>query len=228
MKQVIKGAAKFFLMFLLLMFIATYIFPENEQGKVEVPFYYAMGSLLFSIFFPFLSGKKQKKERKEELKGVENPYDYYPEDYVQDKNKSLLTDDGKYDMIRFSVHEDWTIRNVIAQANKKYSIKYRGIGLANESYPVVYKPRYILFDVIVIVFGDSKNPFDQIAVSFAYIQKGAYYRKNAIEYFETAIDQVPLSELNRFASVSELSKSVLFSGFFSKEHNVSSEEGRPS
>ena len=121
MKQVIKGAAKFFLMFLLLMFIATYIFPENEQGKVEVPFYYAMGS-------------------------------------------------------------------------------------------------YILFDVIVIVFGDSKNPFDQIAVSFAYIQKGAYYRKNAIEYFETAIDQVPLSELNRFASVSELSMFTKIAEVYEKEH----------
>lgn len=162
---------------------------------------------------------KSQKDKNEEYipRGIDNPYDYYPECYAQDRDKSILTSDQRYDMTRFSTHEDKVIRDVIAQANKKYPSKYRGIGLANESHVVIYKPRYILFDVVVIAFGDSENPLDQIAVSFANIQRGAYYRKDAIRYFEAAIDRVPLSELDRFSSLSVLSMLVKISEAYERE-----------
>lgn len=106
-------------------------------------------------------------------KGIDNPFEFYPEAYEQDSNQSIVKD-GRYDMTRFSEGEDRTIKQIIDQANRKYTKTYRAIGLANESYPVVYKPRYILFDVICIVFGDSDSPFDQLAVSFANIQKRCF------------------------------------------------------
>lgn len=163
-------------------------------------------------------GLVDKEKSKESPKGIDNPYDFYPEYYNQETSESILTPDGRYDTTRFSAHEDKTIRNVIAQANRGYASKYRGIGLANESYPITYKPRYILFDVIIIAFGDSENPLDQIAVSFAYIQKGALYRKDAIRYFETAIDRVRLYELDGFASVSVLSILTKISETYEREH----------
>lgn len=161
-------------------------------------------------------------ENREEPKGIENPYENYPVYIEQTSEESLLTEDGRYDLTRFSPHEDKTIRQVINAANRNYTSVYRAMGLANESYPIIYKPRYVLFDVIVIAYGQSESPLDQMAVSFAYIQKGARYRPDAIRYFEMAIEKVPLYELNRFASVSVLSMLSQIAETYEREHDYKS------
>lgn len=161
--------------------------------------------LVALIIFVWAAYALIKSVVKVQPKGINNPYDYYPEEYGQDSTKSIVADDGRYDLTRISAHEDSVIRKAIYYANKNYPPKYRGIGLANESYVITYKPRYILFELVIMAFENSNKPLDHMAVSFAYIQKGSVYREDAIRYFETAINKVSIYELNKFASVSALS-----------------------
>lgn len=151
-------------------------------------------------------------------RGIDNPYEYYPNSVMQDRNKSIIDHNGSYDMLEFSSHEDKVIFSVINSANLNYPSKYRAIGLANESYPIMYKPRHVLFELVVIAFKDSEAPFDQIAVSFAYIQKGAHFRQEAIKYFESAIDRIKLNELNKFSSLSVLNMISSMAKVYEQEH----------
>lgn len=151
-------------------------------------------------------------------KGIENPYDYYPDRYLQDSEKSILTPNNHYDLTRFSAHEESVIKQAVNNVKRKYPEKYSAIGLANESYVIVYKPRYILFEMIVIKYKESKNPLDLVAVSFAYESKGAFYRKDAIKYYETVKDRISYKELDKFASVSAFSYLIKIAEAYEKEH----------
>ena len=138
-------------------------------------------------------------------KGIKNPFLYYPECYTQDRNESVVAENGKYDLTRFSAHEVKTIREVLSVSQSKYPERYRALGLANESYVIVYKPRYILFEILVSLYKNSENPLDMIAVSFAYSQKGAMFRKEAIEFFEKSNKFVGFKTLDKFSSLSSAS-----------------------
>ena len=111
-----------------------------------------------------------------------------PESVRQDPGLSIVTEDGRYDLSRFSRHEEAVIYTVLRNAwTGKYPEKMKGLGLANEAYPIVYKPRYVLYEIIVQKYSKSKNPFDILAVATAYRMKGAAYREESIGYYENWI-----------------------------------------
>ena len=111
------------------------------------------------------------------------PMPKHPGEYAQDCNQSLLKD-GRYDPTRVSSHENDVVKEVILASRKKYSRPYQGIGLAVETYSIIYKPRYILYEYIVQKYGHSSNAFDVLATAIAYKEKGAAYRHLSLQYFQ--------------------------------------------
>lgn len=151
-------------------------------------------------------------------KGPDNPFLYYPEYYDQDASQSVIDQNHKYDMDNFSKHEATIIRDVLYTTQKKYPKEFWAPGLVNESYPIKYKPRYILFEAAILLYKDSKLPIEQISVAFAYSQKGAYYRKEALKFYEKSINDVPFYTLDKFASISSYAMYLTLSTLYEKEH----------
>lgn len=173
-----------------------------------------MGSLDF-IF------KKNDKEMQTEI----SPNNFHVPRYctglswVQDTNQSITTEDGLYDLNKFSEHEVDTIKYVLSEVKQKYPSKYRSLGFANESYPIKYKARYVLFDMIVVLYEHSAEPLDKFAVSLAYASKGWYFRKQAIEYFEQSIEQIGFDVLKDFMSYMPLHVCSMFSELYEQEQD---------
>lgn len=150
-------------------------------------------------------------------KGDKNPFLYYPEYFEQDSSQSIIDGSGKYDLTRFSMHESEIVRQVLFTAKNKYPKELRALGLVNESYPIKYKPRYVLFEIAVVSYCKSSRPEDHIAVGFAYLQKGAQFREKAISHYERSIDFVSFQTLDMFASLSALGTYLNLSGLYEKE-----------
>lgn len=142
---------------------------------------------------------------------------FYPDVYDQDKSKSIVTDDGLYDMERFSEHEEEVINQAMRAATTKYPAELRSIGLANEAQVVVYKPRYILWEVVIQKYMSSAKPIDKLAVAIAYSEKGAMFRGKAISCFEDAIGQLGNPVDTKVASFSELTVYTKFSKLYEQE-----------
>ncbi len=132
---------------------------------------------------------------------------------------SVIDENGRYDLKRFSKQEYNVVKSVLASVDRKYPANLRSIGLANEAYPIVYKARYVLFDIVIVRYEKSSSPIDRLAVALAYESKGAYFRKEAISYFESAIQSIDLSKINRFNSYPPMSIYLKFSELYEKEHN---------
>lgn len=139
--------------------------------------------------------------------------------WVQDSNQSITTEDGLYDLNKFSKHEVDTIKYVLNEVEQKYPFKYRSLGFANESYSIKYKARYVLFDMIIVLYGQSAEPLDKFAVSLAYASKGWYFRKQAIDYFEQSIDRIGFDVLKDFMSYMPLHVCSMFSELYEQEHD---------
>ena len=108
----------------------------------------------------------------------------YPETVLQD-SKFSITNGEKYDFTSFSSHEVDVIRAVLNNAwSGKYPVYAKGIGLANEASPIMYKPRYVLHWIIVKKYENSENPFDALAVAAAFRTIGASARRDAIHFYE--------------------------------------------
>lgn len=109
----------------------------------------------------------------------------HAESIFQDSSQSIVTENSIYDFNRLSSHEIDVIITVLRNAySDKYHSSLRGIGLMNEAYPITYKPRYILLEAVVLLFENSHNSYDTLAVAEAYRNKGAAYRVQAIENYE--------------------------------------------
>lgn len=109
----------------------------------------------------------------------------HPENINQSSTLSVTTADGRYDMTQFSNHETTVVKTVLKNAwSGKYPNRARGIGLANEASPILYKPRYVLYEIIIQKYAASDNPLDVFAVATAYKTKGASGRKDAIRFYE--------------------------------------------
>lgn len=134
-------------------------------------------------------------------KNAKNPFLYYPESYPQDRNQSIIASDNKYDLKKFSLHESNIIQQVILTVFSKYPAHLRSLGLVNESYVIVYKPRYVLFEIAIIMYENSSRPEDILSAAYAYSQKGALFRKNAIDLYEKSISFVSFQTLDKFASL---------------------------
>ncbi len=134
----------------------------------------------------------------------DEPAVYIPNPPAQDSRQSLVDEKGRYDLSRFSPHEERIVFDVLEMVDRVYPSKDRAMGLANESYCIVYKPRYILFHIVVLRHEKSLRPLDHLAVAMAYQSKGYYFRKQAIEHFEKAVWSVLPSDMNRFLSYTPL------------------------
>ena len=97
---------------------------------------------------------------------------------------SGIKEDGGYDFTVLTDDERNYIEEKLSEAERKYSEPYAAIGLSFVSATTVYKPGYILPQIVILRYSDSENPLDMLAVAIAYSKKGAYFRKQAIEYFE--------------------------------------------
>lgn len=137
--------------------------------------------------------------------------------WQQDSDLSI-TKDGRYDLTRFSEHESNTIHHVFDVVKEKYPREYQSIGLANESYPIKYKPRYILFESVILLYADSDNPVDNFAVALAYESKGAYFRKQAIEYYEKSEPYISTEFMRDFVSYMPLHVYTMFAKLYEQEH----------
>lgn len=151
-------------------------------------------------------------------KGPDNPFFYYPEVYDQDSNQSIIDEKGKYDLTRFSKHESEIVCRAIDVVRNKYPQDLAALGLANESYVIVYKPRYVLFEIAVIMYSASNIPEEQIVAAFSYSQKGAMFREDAISLYEKSINRVSFKALDMFASLSAVSTYLKLAELYEKEY----------
>lgn len=151
-------------------------------------------------------------------KGPDNPFCYYPEVYHQDQSKSIVDENHKYDLTRFSEHESEIIYQAINVAKNKYPRNLMALGLVNEAYEIIYKPRYVLFEIAVIMYSGSTSPEEQIAAAFSYSQKGAMYRENAISLYEKSINRVNFKTLDLFSSLSSVSTYLNLAELYEREH----------
>ena len=122
---------------------------------------------------------------------MKNKSPYYPTYISQNSNDSIVSENGIYDFKKISHQEEQVIFSVLNTVKRNFSPDYYSIGLVLESYGIVYKPRYILFELIVQKYKQSSEPIDRFAVGIAYSNKGAVYRKSAIEYIENSINDIP-------------------------------------
>ena len=120
--------------------------------------------------------------------------------YEQNSADSITDSKGFYDFENFSDSELGTITAVLDTAKKKYPKKYQGIGLAMEAYSIVYKPRYVLNEIVIIKYGESNYLLDKLAVGLAYITKGAAFREKAFEYLEYSIPKLKKSDFDLIKS----------------------------
>lgn len=170
-----------------------------------------------SFFDKILEKFKLKSTYQMEYQQKIHPPKYLTEYYEQDSNQSITTG-ASYDFTRFSAHEAHIVKQVWNTVKQKYPPEYQSIGLANESYCIKYKPRYILFEIIICLYSKSDNPIDMFAVSLAYASKGAVFRKQALEYFEKSEDYIDSDLLDEFISCLPLHIYLMFSDLYEKEH----------
>ena len=132
---------------------------------------------------------------------------------------SVIDENGRYDLKRFSKQEYNIVKSVLSLVDKKYPAALKSMGLASEAYQTAYKARYVLFDIVIVRHEKSLSPIDQLAVALAYESKGAFFRKQAISYFESAIQHIDMSKINRFNSYPPMSIYLKFSEMYEKEHD---------
>ena len=139
--------------------------------------------------------------------------------WIQYYDESILDSNGFYDFKNFSKHESDTINHVLSIVKEKYPEEYQSIGLANESYQIKYKPRYILFELIIQKYQHSYNAVDKFSVALSYAEKGSFYRKLALKYFENCMNEISPDFMYNFASYMPLHTYSLIANLYEKEHD---------
>lgn len=143
-------------------------------------------------------------------------------EWYQDSNQSIVTANHLYDLKHFSKHESDTIEHVIEIVNKKYPLELRSVGLANESSVIKYKPRYVLWEILIQLYENSNNPVDEFACAIAFEAKGALYRRKSLDKFENCIRFISPEFMNQFISLSPLHIYMMLSKLYEKEHEYDS------
>lgn len=139
-------------------------------------------------------------------------------DWIQDSTQSITTSDGRYDLKHFSKHELETVNHIVEVIKEKYPLNLRSMGFANESASVKYKPRYVLWEMLIQLYKDSTNPIDKFACALAYEAKGAMYRENALQKFEESINYITPEFMQQFISYSPLCVYMKFSRLYESNH----------
>lgn len=118
----------------------------------------------------------------------------------QNSKNSIVSSDGRYDFDTLSPEEFDVIQQVI-ENSRRSCYAYHSLGLLNETYPIVYKPRYILLEVIVQMYSKSNHPVDTLAVAEAYRFKGAMFREAALECYEFYLKHLPIWTKRKVCSI---------------------------
>lgn len=169
---------------------------------------------LFSSLF-----QKIKLDKSNQFKNsVKAPKYLSDMEWYQDSEQSIITEDGKYDLKRFSKHEADTIYHIINVVKEKYPIELRSMGFANENYNIIYKPRYVLWEILVQLYENSNNPIDIFACALAYEAKGALFRENALQKFEKSIAYITPEFMQQFISYMPLNVYMKFSRLYESNH----------
>lgn len=230
-----------------LIFVATFLvyhiigsnfFPVDENNVLQAPNWYVYFGLFLSAITTYLFTKLKKRKSlkksepleedqiyseiyKSQGKSTEEKTEdsvYYSLVSCQDSSQSVIDEHGRYDLQHFSEHEADFIKRILLEVDRKYPEEYRSMGLANESYVVTYKPRYVLFDIVILRYENSADPIDMMAVALAYESKGAHFRQEAIFYFEKAIQSVDKCVFSQFSSYTLDQIYLKFAELYEKEH----------
>lgn len=131
------------------------------------------------------------------------------------KNAITSNADGGYEFSCISPDENETIISALRTADQAPA-NQRGIVLAFITEAIVYKPRYVISQIIIEYGKYSEYPLDRLAKAIAFSRKGAAFRKDAIsdfeEYFNRPdIDNMPVrngrkiySDAHIFVTLAEL------------------------
>lgn len=165
-----------------------------------------------------LEYKEQLKFQRDYLNDRHVPKYIADMTWLKDSGQSL-TKNGVYDLKDFSQHEIDTIKHVLMIVTQKYPKNYRSLGLANESYIIKYKPRYILHEIIILKYCQSDNFIDKFSVALAYASKGAAYRQYAIKYFEESEKHISPKIMDNFVSYMPLHVYTMFAKLYEQEHD---------
>ena len=92
------------------------------------------------------------------------------------------------------------------------------MGFANESYPIKYKPRYVLWEILVQLYENSSEPIDMFACALAYEAKGALFREKALQKFEKSINYITPEFMQQFISYMPLNVYIKFSRLYESNH----------
>lgn len=103
---------------------------------------------------------------------------------VRSDDNAVEIMDGKYDFTCITEKENNTILDVLNNVIEKFQENEYGIGLAFESESVVYKPKYVIEQIIIEYTNHSDNPLDYLAKGIAFSRKGAEFRLKSIQAFE--------------------------------------------
>lgn len=154
------------------------------------------------------------------IEDIKNMIPKYVSDaeWYQDSEQSIISEDGRYDLKRFSQHESDTIYHVINVVKEKYPIDLRSMGFANEIYPIKYKPHYVLWEILVQLYENSNEPIDMFACALAYEAKGALFREKALQKFEESIDYITPEFMQQFISYMPLNVYMKFSRLYESNH----------
>lgn len=101
------------------------------------------------------------------------------------KQVNSFKEDGTYDFEHLNKNEKSQIMEIVEISNHS---KIHSLEFYRQSVPVVYKNRYILFQIIISKYQTSDCIYDKLAVGLAYETKGAYYRPKAISFMQEFID----------------------------------------
>lgn len=130
-----------------------------------------------------------------------------------------ILDGGFYDMTRFSTQETAKIKETLDFVKNNYPSHLYSVGLAEHSFGALYKPRYILNEIVVQLFGSSSNAIDMLSVALAYSTKGAAFRSLSIEYFERAFPHMNNDLLGSFGVIPPDMIYLTFAELYEKEHH---------
>lgn len=139
-------------------------------------------------------------------------------EYKEKHPDTILTDDGRYDFNNFSEAERTRVIDVINYTKETYYPNEFALGLCNESNGVLYKPRYVLFEIIIQLYKNSPHLDDLLAVALAYSTQGAASRQKAIEYFEKSAFRIPYTIFSKYPAISDLFVFSTFMKIYEAEH----------
>lgn len=108
---------------------------------------------------------------------------HFNKNALPDKNATSTYPDGGYCFTCITPEENEEIVSILDKADK-LPPDQQGVALAFYSESTIYKPHYIIDQIIIEFVNGSTYPLDRLAEFIAYSRKGSAFRQNAINSFE--------------------------------------------